>query len=229
MTTKKYILTFAVFSILLVLTIFLFVGGLSIKSENEIAFYVFSACSCLCLIGAIFYIAVNYRKLTEYDINKLNIKIDNLDFSIVDISVSEGELYNRLLKDGYSISKGILHKEIDENCGDGSIVNRYCVIINKANELVDIQAILENFSKGMTTYNIGYIFLNDNIEENISIIEKYIKSTMLDVKSHPYKYKKFFVPIIITKDKIYCIKESSIFMDTYGFGVVEGMRIIKHQ
>ena len=74
----------------------------------------------------------------------------------MDISVSEGELYNRLLKDGYSISKGILHKEIDENCGDGSIVNRYCVIINKANELVDIQAILENFSKFSRVFPSGY-------------------------------------------------------------------------
>ena len=178
------------------------------------------------MIGAIFDIAVNYKKLIEYDINKLNKKIDNLDFSILDISISDSELYNKLLKGRYVSRNGILHKEVEENCGEGSIFNHYYVIINKANELVDIQAILDNFSKGMTTYNIGYIFVNDNIEENIGIVNKYIKATLMDVKVHPYKYKKFFVPILITKDKIYYVKESSVFMDTYGFGVVEGIRII---
>ncbi|MBE6595123.1 MAG: hypothetical protein E7644_04930 [Ruminococcaceae bacterium] len=228
-TTKKYVLTFVIFALLLVLTMFLLFSGLFIKEQSEFAFYTFIVCSCICLIVAIIYIAINYKKLINYDINKINKKIANLNFSIFDISISESELYDKLTKCGYKIKKGIFHKEVEENCGDGSIVNRYCVIINKTNELVDIQAILEHFSKGMTTYNIGYIFVNENIEENIEIIKKYIKATILDVKVHPYKYKHFFVPIVIANDKIYYIKESGILMNMYGFGVVEGVHIINNK
>ena len=94
---------------------------------------------------------------------------------------------------------------------------------------MDIQDILKSFGKGMTTYNIGYIFINENVDENIEIIKNYIKATILDVKVHPYKYKKFFVPILINNNKVYYIKEKGIFMNTYQYGVVEGMRIIKYQ
>ena len=229
MTPKKYVLTFGVFALLLLLTIFLLFDGLLIKEQSEFAFYVFIACSCICLIVAIVYISINYKKLINYDINKINKREANLNFSIFDISISENELYDKLTKCGYKIKKGIFYKEVEDNCGDGSIVNRYCVIINKTNELVDLQAILEHFSKGMTTYNIGYIFVNGNTEENIEIVKNYIKATILDVKVHPYKYKNFFVPIVIANDKIYYIKESGILMKMYGIGVVEGARIINYK
>lgn len=226
MTTKKYIITFIIFALLLVLALSLFLGGLFIKEHSSVAFYILIAFSCLCLIFAIIFIAINYKELVNYDINKLNKKIDNFDFSIIDISISESELRSKLIRDGYTNAKEVFHKVFDENCGDGHVVNHYYVTILKTNGIVDIQRLLEFFNKGMTTYNIGYIFINENVEENFQIIKNYIKSTILDVKVHPYKYKSFFVPIIITNDRIYYIKEDGIFMDTYKFGIMEGIRVI---
>ena len=68
--------------------------------------------------------------------------------------------------------------------------------------------------------------MKKSVDENIEIIKNYIKTTILDVKVHPYKYKKFFVPILISNNKCYYVKEKGIFMNTYQFGVVEGMRIL---
>ena len=81
----------------------------------------------------------------------------------------------------------------------------------------------------MTTYNIAYIFIGGNIEENIEKIRNYIKETILDVKMHAYRYKNFFVPIIVTNDRVYYVEEAGIFMDTYKFGIVESVRVINDQ
>lgn len=229
MTTKKYVITFIIFTLLLVLTLTLFFGGLFIKEHSLIAFYILIAFSCISFVFSIIFIAINYKELVNYDIKKLNKRIDNLDFSIIDISISESDLKSKLIGYGYTNTKDIFHKVVDENCGDGNIVNHYYATIHKTNEVMDIQDILKSFGKGMTTYNIGYIFINENVDENIEIIKNYIKATILDVKVHPYKYKKFFVPILINNNKVYYIKEKGIFMNTYQSGVVEGMRIIKYQ
>ncbi len=226
MTTKKYVITFIIFALLLVLTLTLFLGGLFIKEHNLIAFYILIAFSCISLVFAIIFIAINYKELVNYDVKKLNKQIDNLDFSIIDISICESDLTSKLIGCGYINIKEVFHKVVDENCGDGNIVNHYYATIHKTNELIDIQEILEQFGKGMTTYNIGYVFVNENVKENIDIIKNYIKATILDVKVHPYKYKKFFVPILINNNKVYYIKEKGIFMNTYQFGVVEGIRIL---
>lgn len=226
MTTKKYVITFIVFALLLVLASSLFLGGFFIKEHSSVVFYILIASSCLCLIFAIIFIAINYKDLANYDIKKHNMKIDKLDFSIIDISISESELRSKLIRDGYTNTKEVFHKIFEENCGDGHVVNHYYATILKTNDIVDIQGLLESFNKGMTIYNIGYIFINENVEENFEIIKNYIKETILDVKIHAYKYKNFFVPIIITNDRIYYIKEDGIFMDTYKFGVIEGVRVI---
>ena len=229
MTTKKYVITFIIFALLLVLTLTLFFGGLFIKEHSLIAFYILIAFSCISFVFSIIFIAINYKELVIYDVKKLNKQIDNLDFSIIDISISESDLKSKLIGYGYTNTKDIFHKVVDKNCGDGNIVNHYYATIHKTNEVMDIQDILKSFGKGMTTYNIGYIFINENVDENIEIIKNYIKATILDVKVHPYKYKKFFVPILINNNKVYYIKEKGIFMNTYQSGVVEGMRIIKYQ
>ena len=229
MTTKKYVITFIIFALLSVLTLTLFFGGLFIKEHSLIAFYILIAFSCISFVFSIIFIAINYKELVNYDIKKLNKQIDNLDFSIIDISISESDLKSKLIGYGYTNTKDIFHKVVDKNCGDGNIVNHYYATIHKTNEVMDIQDILKSFGKGMTTYNIGYIFINENVDENIEIIKNYIKATILDVKVHPYKYKKFFVPILINNNKVYYIKEKGIFMNTYQSGVVEGMRIIKYQ
>lgn len=229
MTSKKYALTFIVFAFLLALVPVLLFVGLSLRENNEFAFYTFISGSCLSLILAIIFIAVNYKKLVAYDMSRLSKRISNLDFSIVDTSISENELCDKLAKSGYKHKEKIFHKVIEDNLGDGHVVNHYYATIHKVNEIVDIQRILECFSKGMTTYNIAYIFVGGNIEENIEKIRNYIKETILDVKMHAYRYKNFFVPIIVTNDRVYYVEEAGIFMDTYKFGIVEGVRVINDQ
>ena len=226
MTASKYVITFIIFTLLLILTLSLLFGGLLIKEHNPVAFYILLAFFFIFLAVAIIFIALNYKKLVNYDVKKLNKEIDNLDFSIIDISISESDLKSKLIGYGFTNTKDTFHKVVDENCGDGNIVNHYYATIHKTNEVIDIQEILKSFGKGMTTYNIGYIFVNENVDENIEIIKNYIKATILDVKVRPYKYKKFFVPILICNNKCYYIKEKGIFMNTYQFGVVEGMRIL---
>ena len=229
MTTKKYVFTFVIFALLCVLTLSLFFGGLLIREHSLLTFYVLITFSCISLVFAVVFIAINYKALINFDTQKLNEKIENLDFSIIDTPISQSEIYNNLMKLGYTNEKGFFHKAIEENCGDGNIVNHYYATIRKTNEVIDIQEILKSFGKGMTTYNIGYIFVNENVDENMEIIKNYIKTTILDVKEHPYKYKNFFVPILISSNKVYYIKEKGIFMNTYQFGVVEGIRIISEK
>lgn len=226
MTTKKYVLTITIFALLLALSLSLFFCGLSINGHTSVAFYIFVAFSGLCFAFAIVFIAINYKALLNYEIKKSNKKISNLDFSTIDTSISQSELYNKLKEFGYKNKSGIFHKVLEDNYGDGNIDYHYCAIIHEADEIIDVPAILEYFSKGLAIYNIGYIFVNGNVEENIKIIKEYIKSTLLDIKKHTYKYKKFFVPIVIAKGKIYYIRESGTFMNIYKHGVIEGVRIV---
>ncbi|MBQ8302968.1 MAG: hypothetical protein IJX97_05465 [Clostridia bacterium] len=226
MTTKKYVFTFVIFALLSVLTLSLFFGGLLIRDQSLLAFYILVALSCVCLVFTIVFIAINYKKLINYDVKRLNEKIDNLDFSIIDTPICQNKIYDNLIKLGYTNEKGIFHKVVEENCGDGGIVNHYYAIVHETDEIIDIPSILKHFRKSWTTYNIGFIFVNNNVEANVEILKKYIKETILDVKAHAYKYKIFFAPIIIANDKIYYIKESGIFMDTYKWSVVEGIRIL---
>ena len=226
MSTKKYIVTFVIFALLLILTLSLFFSGLLIKDHSLVTFYILVVISCLCFVFAVVFIAINHKALVNYDTKKVNEKINNLDFSIINTPISQPEIYNKLIKLGYKNEKGIFHKVLEENCGDGGIVNHYYAIIYEVDETLDISVILNHFSKGFTTNNIGFIFVNDNVQGNLETLKEYIKQTILDVKVHAYKYKTFFVPIIIANNKIYYIKESGVFMDTYKCGVVEGVRII---
>ena len=88
-----------------------------------------------------------------------------------------------------------------------------------------IATLLEQFSKGMTTYNIGYIFVRENIDHNLDVLKNYIKETVVDVETNRYRYNKFFTPIIITDEKIYYLKVGS-FISEYKHGVVEGLRVL---
>ena len=226
MTRKKYVITFVIFALLLILSLFLFFAGLFLKDNNENVFYIFVVGSCFSFISAIVLIAINYQKLVAFDVKKINKKINNLDFTVMDMPISKSELCDKLIKFGYIYKNEIFHKVVEDNCGDGCVVSHYYVTIHQADGSIDIQSTLERFDKGMTTYNIAYIFLDNNVDENIAKIRDYIRQSILDVKVHTYKYKKFFVPIILAHNKVYYIKESGIFMDTYGFGVVEGLHIL---
>ena len=229
MTNKKYVLTFIVFALLLILVLILFFVGLSFKETNEVVFCIFAAGAFLCLIAAIFFIAIKYKELIAYDERRINKMISNLDYSVMDVSIPERDLRDRLIHFGYTENKEIFHKVSEDNCGDGIVVNNYYVTIHKMNKEIDFQKIIECYNKGMTTYNIGYVFLDENIEDNLGKTKEYIIETIKDVKMHAYNYQKFFVPIIITKDRVFYVKEAGIFMDAYMFGVIEAVRVVNNR
>lgn len=227
MTTKKNILIFIVFFLLLAATPILFFCGLSLKEDSIISFCVLVTVSCVSLISAITFIAINYKKLVAYDSVKIKNKIQNLDFATIEYSVTANELVEKLKTRGYAkIAENIFHRKIEDDVGDGGIVvSHYYAALLQINMTVDIATLLEQFSKGMTTYNIGYIFVRENIVHNLNVLKNYIKETVVDVETHRYRYNKFFTPIIITDEKIYYLKVGS-FISEYKHGVVEGLRVL---
>ena len=192
MTTKKYILTFIVFFLLLAATPILFFCGLSLKEDSIISFYVLVTVSCVSLISAITFIAINYKKLVTYDSVKIKNKIQILDFATIEYSVTANELIEKLKTRGYAkIAENIFQRKIEDDVGDGGIVvSHYYAALLQINMTVDIATLLEQFSKGMTTYNIGYIFVIENIAHNLDVLKNYIKETVVDVETH--RYNKFF-------------------------------------
>ena len=227
MTTKKCILTLIVFFLLLVAAPALFFWGLSLKEDSTISYYVFATVACVSLISAITFIALNHKKLIAYDSVKIKNKIQNLDFSAIEYSVTANELCEKLKTCGYAkTAENIFHRKIEDDVGDGGIaVSHYYVALLQINMTVDIATLLEQFSKGMTTYNIGYIFVKENIDHNLDMLKNYIKETVVDVETHRYRYNKFFTPIVITDEKIYYLKAGS-FISEYKHGVVEGLRVL---
>ena len=86
MTTKKYVFTFIVLTILLVLSSTLLFIGIILKDTNIYLFYIFLITSIISFISAIIFIVMNYKKLLSYDQKRISNKIENLDFSVVNIN-----------------------------------------------------------------------------------------------------------------------------------------------
>ena len=227
MTTKKYILTFVIFFVLLATAPILFFLGLSFKENSAPIFYVFATIACISLISAITFIAHNYKKLVSYDVNRIENKFKTLDFSIIEESVGESKIYEKLKNHGYTKNaENMFHKKVEEDVGDGGIVvSHYYAAIFQSDKIIDVQDLSDKFNKETVGYNIGYIFLNKNIDSNFEMLKQYVKEVFINECTHVYKRKKFFVPIIISDEKIFYLKAGS-FMSEYRHGLSEGLRIL---
>ena len=81
--------------------------------------------------------------------------------------------------------------------------------------------------KGFNIHNIGFIFIVDNNERILEQVKEYIKNTIIDTQTKSYKYKKFFVPIIILNDSVYYFEyKTGIFLTKYGQVLDEGLKIL---
>lgn len=229
MTTKKYVLIHVAFSFLLASCPILFFVGYYFRENNISLFYILLILSFLSLASAFILIKLNYKKIISYDENRIRKKINDLDFTVIDATFTESECISRLILNGYRVlNSEILHKKVEENCGDGDIIlNYYAKVITVDNDL-NIQQCLDGFNKGFTEYNIGYIFIKGNVEHNLNILKEYIKDTIVDVEVHRYKYKNFFVPIIICENKIYYLKGGS-FISEYKAGFKAGIEIFEFE
>ncbi len=227
MTTKRYILTYIILVLLMLMFLILFFLGLSFKEKNSSGFLILLICSLVDLVFTIIFLKVNYKKLNVYEQKRISEKIENIEFSSVDILINYDYCYNKLIAFGYrKNSNDILYKKVEIDCGDGSFFNEFFAKLVYVNEMVDINEYLMGFNKGLTTYNIVFLFIEKNIEENLEILKKYIKETIVDVDTYRYKYKSFFAPIIISNNKMYYLKAGS-FISEYRIGVNEVIKIFE--
>ena len=225
MTTKKYILIYAAFLFMLALCPVLFFVGCYFKETNTLLFYILIILSLISLTSAIILIISKYKKLISYDVMRIKKKINDLDFTSIETSVTKNEIINRLISNGYKfINAEILYKEVEVNCGDGGIILSYCAKLITVDNELNLEQCLDGFNKGLTNYNIGYVFIGGDLEENLHLLKEYIKDTIVDVEVHRYKYKNFFVPIIISENKIYYLKGGS-FISEYKTALKAGTQI----
>lgn len=225
MTPKKYILTYIIFFVLVVSTLIFLV--FSLKATNIFAFYGFTIAACISFVSALLFIILNYKKLIAYEAVRVANKIKDLDFSVIEVSINEKEIQEKVKIFGYAkTAEHFYHKKMETDVGDGIVIDHYYIALLHIEQTIDIFKCLEKFSKGMTTYNIGYIFVDENLEKNLEMIKQYIKETVVDIEIHRHGYKKFFSPIVISANKIYYLQAGSFFNE-YKKGIIEGLRILE--
>lgn len=228
MTTKKYVFTFIVFTILLVLSSTLLFIGIILKETNIYLFYILLITSIISFISAIIFIVINYKKLLSYDQKRIINKIENLDFSVVNININEERLISRLHRNGYRYDKKIYYKKVaGDRFDEYSYDQYYCTFILNVKDNFNYNEYLCVLDKSFNIHNIGFIFIVDNDERILKQVKEYIKNTITDTQTKSYKYKKFFVPIIILNDSVYYFEyKTGIFLTKYGQALDEGLKIL---
>lgn len=228
MTTKKYVFTFIVFTILLVLSSTLLFIGIILKEINIYLFYILLITSIISFISAIIFIVMNYKKLLSYDQKRISNKIENLDFSVVNININEECLISRLHRNGYRYDEKIYFKKVaGDRFDEYSYDQYYYTFILNVKDNFNYNEYLCVLDKGFNIHNIGFIFIVDNDERILKQVKEYIKNTITDTQTKSYKYKKFFVPIIILNDSVYYFEyKTGIFLTKYGQALDEGLKIL---
>lgn len=228
MTTKKYVFTFIVFTILLVLSSTLLFIGIILKETNIYLFYILLITSIISFISAIIFIVMNYKKLLSYDQKRISNKIENLDFSVVNININEECLISRLHCNGYRYDEKIYYKKVvGDRFDEYSYDQYYYTFILNVKDNFNYNEYLCVLDKGFNIHNIGFIFIVDNDERILKQVKEYIKNTITDTQTKSYKYKKFFVPIIILNDSVYYFEyKTGIFLTKYGQALDEGLKIL---
>lgn len=228
MTTKKYVFTLIVFTILLVLSSTLLFIGIILKETNIYLFYILLITSIISFISAIIFIVINYKKLLSYDQKRISNKIENLDFSVVNININQECLISRLHRNGYRYDEKIYYKKVaGDRFDEYSYDQYYYTFILNVKDNFNYNEYLCVLDKGFNIHNIGFIFIDDNDERIFKQVKEYIKNTITDTQTKSYKYKKFFVPIIILNDSVYYFEyKTGIFLTKYGQALDEGLKIL---
>lgn len=228
MTTKKYVFTLIVFTLLLVLSSTLLFIGIILKETNIYLFYLFLITSIINFISTIIFIVMNYKKLLSYDQKRISNKIENLDFSVSNININEECLISRLHRNGYRYDEKIYYKKVAGDRFDEYSYNQYYyTFILNVKDNFNYNEYFCVLDKGFNIHNIGFIFIVDNEERILKQVKEYIKNTITDTQTKSYKYKKFFVPIIILNNSVYYFEyKTGIFLTKYGQALDEGLKIL---
>lgn len=229
MTTKKYVLIFITFALLLVLSSALLFTGIILKENNIYLFYIFLITSIISFLSAIIFIVMNFKKLLSYDQKRISNKIKNLDFSVVNININEERLISRLQCNGYRKDQRIYYKKVVGDRFDEYSYNQYYyTFILNVKDNFNYNEYLCVLDKGFNIHNIGFIFIVDNDERILKQVKEYVKNTIIDTQTKSYKYKKFFVPIIILNDSVYYFEyKTGIFLTKYCQALDEGLKILE--
>lgn len=207
MTTRKYVLCHITYASLLIISLISFFSSLSIKEDSLIK-KILLIISLVSFVLAILIIVFNIKKFQEYDTNKISSDIENIEYKTINTSISFNECFNGLFLNGYNrLTKELFVKKSTVSPEEFDTNENHIKLI-RIDNIINIEECLQDYSKNNN--NIALIFIENNINENLDILKEYIKETMIDVEVHIYGYKVFFAPIIITKDKIYYIKDGSI-------------------
>lgn len=224
MTTKKYVLTIIVIAVLCLSVLALFFAGYPFKEQSPHIFYLFAALSSLCFLLLIVFIVRNHKKLIAYEVNKLESQINATDFSVIEISVDENILREKLKKHGYQkITENMFHKKVE---GSDGPADHYYAAIFRTDEITDVRRFAETFDMKIIACNIGYIFLEKNVHNNLALLKEYIRENLLYANAHPYKRRKSFVPIVIADEKIFYLKVGS-FLNEYNQHLSKGLHILQ--
>ena len=145
----------------------------------------------------------------------------------VNININEECLISRLHRNGYRYDEKIYYKKVvGDRFDEYSYDQYYYTFILNVKDNFNYNEYLCVLDKGFNIHNIGFIFIVDNDERILKQVKEYIKNTIIDTQTK-YKYKKFFVPIIILNDSVYYFEyKTGIFLTKYGQALDEGLKIL---
>lgn len=224
MTKKQYILILALFcSLILISGALFFVGFLFIETDSAIC-YTFWVCAGIVFASAIVLMILKHKKLNVYEGKMIREKFKDLDFSFEELAISGSLLAEKIEKNKYSkTAAGIYHKTVTDPDG---IDTHYNIALLHLDTIAEASSLIKYCSEKFATYNIGYIFVEEDIEEYLHFFKKYIEDTVVELEIKKRKWHVFFVPILITKTGVYYLKAGSFF-SAYKTGLKEGLRILE--
>lgn len=155
--------------------------------------------------------ALNWKKIRTYEKNRDVQKLYDEQLTVLNVFIEKEALIEKLLNNNYKkINKYQFYKIIEDNHGEVSFDWEYNVLVIDQNngDTIYLKSYLDFIKKSSNTINLAFIFINENKEESLSILEKYIREAVKDTILHPFKYKKYIYPFIICKDNIYFLKYS---------------------
>lgn len=205
MTRRKYVIVFVVTGVLLALAVASFFIAIPFREDEPVLFGVFTAITYASVLGAVLMIALNYKKLVAFDLKRRADALPLTFFEVCHATLDRAELARRIVARGYT-SRG--EDLFSRTATVGKDQYEYHALV--AHGELDVVSFLSRFSHGARIVNTVFFF-TDNAAADVGAMHEYIKDTFSDIIQHRYSYEKFFVPVVIAADCIYCLKASDFY------------------
>ena len=216
MTKKKYLAVFIVIGVLLVLAVVFFFVAMPFREDEPVLFGVFTTITYSSVLGAVLMIAINYKKLVAFDLKKRAEALPATFFEVCYATLDRAELERRIAARGYTCAGENI---FSRTATVGKEQYEYHALVAETKGEVDVVSYLSHFSHGARIVNTVFLFAND-VAADLSAMHGYIKDTLSDIIQHRYSYEKFFVPVVIARDRIYCLRPDG-FYGQFAMGVQE--------